>query len=114
MDGFDTPGLYRLADGGTVRTIAVNVPSAEMVLSYWSGDDLQRTLLGVETSYTESHDELRRELLGMRRNHPLWPWLLLAAFVLGMVEVVFANVRSRPVGQPHLVGDLLRHGGGVV
>jgi hypothetical protein len=115
LDGFDRAGLYRLADGGgAVRTIAVNVPSSEMVLSYWSGDDLQRTLPGVATAYTESHDELRRELLGMRQSHPLWPWLLLAAFVLSMVEVVFANVRSRPVAKPHLVGDLLRHGGGVV
>ena len=71
LDGFDRSGLYRLADGGgAVRTIAVNVPSAEMVLSYWNGDDLQRTLPGVETSYTESHDELRRELLGMRQSHP--------------------------------------------
>ena len=115
LDGFDRSGLYRLADGGgAVRMIAVNVPSSEMVLSYWSGDDLQRTLPGVATAYTESHDELRRELLGMRQSHPLWPWLLLAAFVLSMVEVVFANVRSRPVAKPHLVGDLLRHGGGVV
>ena len=73
-----------------------------------------KSLPGVAVAYTESNDELRRELLGMRQSSPLWPWLLLGAFVLSMVEVVFANVRSRPVGQPHLVGDLLRHGGGVV
>lgn len=115
LGAFELPGLYRLADGGgAVRMVAVNVPSSEMTLAYWGGDELGGTLPGVATAFTESHDELRRELLGMRQSHPLWPWLLLAAFVLSMVEVVFANLRSRPVGQPHLVGDLLRHGGGVV
>ena len=115
LSGFQIPGLYRLAIGGdVVRTVAVNVPSTEMPLLYWTGDALCKSLPGVAATYTESHDELRRELLGMRRSRPLWPWLLLAAFVLSMVEVVFANLRSRPVGQPRMVGDLLRHGGGVV
>ena len=112
LTGFNEPGLYRLTSGDFVRMAAVNVPSGEMVLTYWRGEDLCRSLPDVAVAYTESHDELRRELLGMRQSRPLWPWLLLGAFVLSMVEVVFANMRSRPVGQPHLVGDLLRHGGG--
>ena len=114
LRGFDEPGLYRLTSGDFVRTAAVNLPAGEMTLTYWRGEELCKSLPDVATAYTESNDELRRELLGMRQSSPLWPWLLLGAFVLSMVEVVFANVRSRPIGQPHLVGDLLRHGGGVV
>ena len=39
--------------------------------------------------------------------------LLILAFALSMLEVLFANSRSRAVTQPRLVGQLLKRGGGV-
>lgn len=112
INGFDSPGLYQLT-GATIqghRTIAVNIPEDERALVSFNGSELRNTMQGVPASYCEDHEELRRELSGMRQSRPLWPWLLLMAFLLSMVEVIFANVRSRPIGQPHLVGELLKRG----
>ncbi|MDD4098571.1 MAG: VWA domain-containing protein, partial [Lentisphaeria bacterium] len=113
VDGWQRPGLHTLTDGETTWQIAVNIPDAERDPAGLSSAELLASLAPLPAAYSSDHDQLRRQLTELRQGSPLWPLLLILAFVLSMLEVLFANSRSRAVAQPRLVGELLKQGGRV-
>ena len=113
VDGWQRPGLHTLTDGETTWQIAVNIPNAERDPAGLSSAELLASLAPLPAAYSSDHDQLRRQLTELRQGSPLWPLLLILAFVLSMLEVLFANSRSRAVAQPRLVGELLKQGGRV-
>lgn len=116
LSGFHVAGIYTVElPWGVKKLVSVNIPDSESSLTYWGSEEL----LGgdqfgqLHVSYSLNHDQLRRQMSLAGRSRPLSPWLLLAAFGLSMIEVLYANIRSRRPSQPRLVENLLKNGGGV-
>ena len=113
LDGLTMPGIHTLSSGAETCRIAVNIPAAERDLAVMSSAELLSSLKPLPAAYSSDHGQLRRHVDELRQGSPLWPLLLILAFALSMLEVLFANSRSRAVTQPRLVGQLLKQGGGV-
>ena len=94
ISGLALPGMYLLESTGRQLRFAVNLPASERVLACLSREELLSSLPGVPGAYSEDASALRHQLENLRMGSPLWPVLLVAAFVLGAVEVLFANWRS--------------------
>ena len=113
LDGLTMPGIHTLSSGSEACRIAVNIPAAERDLAILNEAELLESLKTLPVAYSRDHGQLRRQITELRQGSPLWPLLLVLAFILSMLEVLFANSRSRAVTQPRLVGQLLKQGGGV-
>ncbi|MBP5639152.1 MAG: BatA domain-containing protein [Victivallales bacterium] len=115
LNGFHNLGIYTVdLPWGEKRQIAVNLPEAEKMLSFLSSTELLDGRLGdLPVAYSVNQEELRKQMNLAGHRFPLSPWLLIAAFCLSMVEVIYANIRSLRPPQPKTVETLLKHGGGV-
>ena len=115
VSGFHSLGITNVElPWGETRQVAVNLPDAESSLDSLSSSELSDGRFGnVPVAYSATHEELRTHMNLAGRRFPLSPWLLLAAFALSMVEVIYANIRSLRTAQPKTVETLLKHGGGV-
>ena len=113
LGGFSLPGIHSVQYGGMTRKLAVNIPAAESDLSYWRGNELVAGAKGIPAAHCLSHEQLRQEITTLRQGSPLWPLLLIMAFALSMIEVIFANLRSRPQDQPSFLAKILKQGGAV-
>lgn len=111
LDGFSEPGFHTVEAMGRSIRVAVNIPVEECSLDYLARGDLTKSALDIPNAYSEEHSQLRQRIEELRQGSPLWPILLLAAFVLSMVEVIFANLRSKAVEKPKLVEEILGKGG---
>ncbi len=107
LDGFNAPGLYELSRGDVTRKVAVNISAREGLLSSLSSDELRAAAPGGLLQIADQPEELRQQLMEQRQGRPLWPTLLLLAFLLSMLEVLFANIRSRQQAQPRPIAELL-------
>jgi hypothetical protein len=107
LDGFYAPGLYELSRGDISRSIAVNISPSEGLLSACNASELRAAAPGALLQVSEDPAELRRHLSEQHQGRPLWPSLLLLAFLLSMLEVLFANIRSRQRSQPQQITALL-------
>ena len=107
IDGFTMPGIHSISDGQRTLRFAVNIPSEETILEYHGRQELMDSLRGAEAAYSTQHEELLDNINRARRGSPLWPLLLCMAFFLSILEVLFANMRSRAVALPHAIGELI-------
>jgi hypothetical protein len=113
LSGFNVPGIYSVHYGGITRKLAVNIPVTEIDLSYWHRHELLAGARDIPAAHCLSHEQLRQEIITLRQGSPLWPLLLILAFALSMIEVIFANIRSRPQNQPSFLAKILKQGGAV-
>lgn len=92
------PGIYELSDSTEPEKIgvriAVNIAASEKDISLFQKHELLDFFKNQKVWYSSSLDVLRGYLADRRDGRPLWPGLLLLAFVLSMAEVLFANLRS--------------------
>ncbi len=107
ISGFTEPGIYQLKAGDVQRQLAVNVPPAEGMLALYSAADLRQAAGKSPLCISDTPAELERQLSAQRQGRPLWPGLLLLAFLLSMLEVLFANVRCRRKKVPAQLQALL-------
>ncbi len=107
LDGLANPGLYELRYAETSRHLAVNIPSSEGQLSTFSEAELRAVAPGTLLQVCSDPGELRAQLLQQHQGRPLWPSLLLAAFLLSILELLFANLRSRQRSRPRQLDALL-------
>lgn len=107
LEPLERAGLYQLEGEGWARQAAVNIPVSESDLSSHSESELRQLLPGDRVAYSGDPETLRRVSAEQRQGRPLWPLLLLAAFVLAMLEVLFANLRSRSRGRPAKLATVL-------
>ncbi|MFA6929324.1 MAG: BatA domain-containing protein [Lentisphaeria bacterium] len=107
ISGFTQPGIYQLKNGDRQHQLAVNVSPAEGLLSVYGGTELRSEAGKIPICISETPAELQRQLAEQRQGRPLWPSLLLLAFFLSMLEVLFANLRSRHRKSPAQLQELL-------
>ena len=107
LGGFLMPGIHRISDGTRELRFAVNIPTEECVLEYDSRQDVMGTIHGAEAAFSAEHEELLDNISKARQGSPLWPILLCLAFFLSILEVLFANFRSKAAAVPKAVGELL-------
>lgn len=107
LEPLEQAGLYRLEGDGWARQAAVNIPLAESDLSAHGESALRQLLPGDRVAYCRDPESLRRISAEQRQGRPLWPLLLLAAFALAMLEVLFANLRSHSRGRPAKLAAVL-------
>ncbi|MBR4674998.1 MAG: VWA domain-containing protein [Victivallales bacterium] len=103
----DTPGIHTISDGNRSMQIAVNLPVQERILNYTGEKQLLTTTGSLPTAYTTSPSELNQKTSELRQGSPLWPLLLCLAFFLSIIELLFANIRSRSHETPRLVHEIL-------
>ncbi|RMD77321.1 MAG: VWA domain-containing protein [Lentisphaerae bacterium] len=96
LQAFPAPGHYRvqLEKTGEERNVAVVMPSAESELEHWSGAQLKDGMRPLRVYYARSIEEELQNLQYLTRGYPLWPWLLLAAFLFLLIEEIYANMRT--------------------
>ncbi len=107
IGGFTIPGIHSISDGQKALRFAVNIPVEECALEYYSGQELKDSLRGVETAFSNEYEELLDNITRARQGSPLWPLLLCIAFFLSILEVLFANIRSRSVAVPNAISELI-------
>ncbi|MBQ9367937.1 MAG: hypothetical protein IJT83_09170, partial [Victivallales bacterium] len=103
----DTPGFYTISSGQHSVQIAVNLPVSERILNYTGEKRLLATTGDLPTAYTTSPAELNQKAEELRQGSPLWPLLLCIAFFLSIIELLFANARSRAQATPRLIHEIL-------
>ncbi|MBR4221606.1 MAG: hypothetical protein IKR81_10645, partial [Victivallales bacterium] len=74
---------------------------------YTGEKQLLATTGDLPTAYTTSPAELNQKTEELRQGSPLWPLLLCIAFFLSIIELLFANIRSRAQATPRLIHDIL-------
>jgi hypothetical protein len=94
IGGFSQPGIYRLRRENSEHQIAVNIPSSETELDYLADSELTGGLEKTTAYNSRNWAEQQKVLATLQHGRPLWPWLLLLAFLLTLAEEVFSNVRS--------------------
>ncbi len=88
------PGNYRvLAGNQTVLVYSVNVSPRESVAEYFSRSDLER--VDPQLWWIEPSREVAKVVIATRYGVELWTYLLLAAFVLLLLEMLVAYTASR-------------------
>ena len=107
VGGFALPGIHSIGDGSRTLRFAVNIPLEECLLEYDSQQALLDSVRGAEAAFSTMHEELLDNISKARQGSPLWPLLLCLAFFLSILEVLFANIRSRTATVPKAVGELL-------
>ncbi len=103
----DTPGLFTISAGQRSVQVAVNLPVSERALTYTGEKQLLATTGDLPTAYTTSPAELNQKAEELRQGSPLWPLLLCIAFFLSIIELLFANARSRAQATPRLIHEIL-------
>ncbi len=103
----DTPGLFTISAGLRSVQVAVNLPVSERALTYTGEKQLLTTTGDLPTAYTTSPAELNQKAEELRQGSPLWPLLLCIAFFLSIIELLFANARSRAQATPRLIHEIL-------
>lgn len=95
----DVPGIYKIADGESSSTIAVNLDNAESRTDAMGADALERFGISLSPTLSTSQEltnqrQLRdRELESQQR---LWQWLLVAALVLLGLETFLGGWLNKP------------------
>ena len=112
LPAFTETGHYRVAAGDDVRVIAVNVPPTESELTYVSREEIDLAFRASGVHQSEDWHRHQEQLADLRHGRPLWPVLLLLAFLLGATEEIFSNVRSRAGELPAALQQFLRRGQG--
>ncbi len=107
ISGFTVPGIHQLKAGTFHRRLAVNVSPLEGQLAVYSSQELQASGGKFPMCISGSPAELQQQLSEQRQGRPLWPGLLQMAFFLSMLEVLFANLRSRQRKPPVQLQELL-------
>ena len=87
--------------------VAVNLPVEETTLDYASEAKLLATTRNLPTAYTTAPAQLNQKVEELRQGSPLWPLLLCIAFFLSIIELLFANVRSRSQTTPRLIHEIM-------
>jgi hypothetical protein len=113
LRGFEEPGLYELAAAGQRLPVAVNLPPDEGDLQYVSRRELGRALRRATLFTAEQWDEQRQQAAALRHGRPLWPVLLVAAFLLVLAEELVANQQSRVPSVPDGLRQALQRGEGL-
>lgn len=96
---FELPGIYRITDGDTSSSIAVNLESVESRTELIGSDALERFGISLSPTLSTAQEltnqrQLRdRELESQQR---LWQWLLVAALALLGLETFFGGWLSKP------------------
>ncbi len=109
--GLRLPGLYRVdldSDPPQSRHLAVNVPTQESQLAEIGEEELAASLQPASPFQSRDWARHRDHMAGMTHGQPLWPWLLLLAFLLGIIEELVANIRSWGQDAPETIKRLLR------
>lgn len=111
IPGLAQPGIVQLALRSTppqTRFLAVNVPGDESALDAVPADELALQLRPAVTWQPRDFRDMQAMLSDLSRGAPLWPWLLLAAFLLAIAEELIANRRSWSAGLPENLTSILR------
>lgn len=110
LSGFPEPGFYMLRRQGKERQVAINVPEAESAMTYVTKDEAGLPLRQATVYHAENWHQHQQNLANLRQGRPLWPALLLLAFVLAVTEELFANLRSRAKAVPEALRQFLGRG----
>ncbi len=95
LDGFNTPGFHRITGADREIWAAVNVAAKERTLAFIGPGKLADDFRAANLYQAANWLEQREQLVNLQQGRPLWPLLLSVAFVLLLVEELFANVQSR-------------------
>lgn len=107
---FPEPGFYLLRRQGEERQIAINLPEGEGVMEYVARSEAALPLREVAAYQSENWHQHQQHLANVRQGRPLWPLLLLLAFLLSAAEELFANLRSRAKAVPEALRQFLGRG----
>lgn len=110
LDEFARPGFYLLRRRDEERQIAINLPPAEGIMDYVGLDEASLPLRAAATYQSENWHQHQQHLANVRQGRPLWPLLLLLAFLISAAEELFANLRSRAKAVPEALRQLLGKG----
>ena len=110
LGGFAEPGFYTLRRDGKERQVAINVPEGESDMAYLTKDEAALPLRRTTFYQAENWHQHRQNLANVRQGRPLWPVLLLLAFVLAVTEELFANLSSRAKAVPEALRQFLGRG----
>jgi hypothetical protein len=110
VNEFPEPGFYTLRRQGKERQLAINVPGKECAMVYVTKAEAALPFRNAAVYQAENWHELQQHLANVRQGRPLWPLLLLLAFVLAVTEELFANLRSRAKAVPEALRQLLGRG----
>lgn len=110
INEFPEPGFYLLRRQGKESQLAINVPDGECMMTYVSKDEAALPLHEVSAYQAENWHQHQQNLANVRQGRPLWPVLLLLAFLLAAAEEVFANLHSRAKAVPEALRQFLGRG----
>lgn len=82
------------ATGPVERHVGVNVPRAESDPRRADGDDLRRALTGTDVAIAGSAARWPDAVFGSRRGAEATPWIVGAALILGLLELLLAAPRG--------------------
>jgi hypothetical protein len=110
LDTFETPGVHQvqLPDENGPRLVVVNLPPAEFALSAVDARALPTQLAPAAVLVSSSVAEHQAAMGSLAHGYPLWPALLFLAFLLAVIEELFANIRSRQQAAPSGMDEVLR------
>ena len=95
LECFLTPGIHSVSSGNFQHHVAVNSPASEATLSCLRHEELTNLQLPNSVKCPRDRDDLQRLLAEFREGRPLWPTLLLAAFIISALELLLANRQSQ-------------------
>lgn len=110
INEFPEPGFYLLRRQGKESQLAINVPESECAMTYVNKDEAALPLHNVTAYQAENWHQHQQNLANVRQGRPLWPVLLLLAFLLAAAEELFANMHSRAKAIPEALRQFLGRG----
>lgn len=94
ISGFHMPGIYEISSAEQSRRAAVNIPQSEGELHYYSLNEVRKSGEKNLLYVSDSSEEYKQYLREQRQGKPLWPTLMLLAFICSIIEPIFANLLS--------------------
>jgi len=108
VSGFTSPGFWQIRHGDVELRVAVNIPKEESDLRFLEHMTLATNLGGTAVYFARNWSEHRERVSTLSQGRPLWPFLLVVAFLLALAEELFANLQSWVTEMPALVQQFLR------
>jgi hypothetical protein len=91
------PGFYELRNGRDIRILAVNSPAGEGNLEKMDPQDLIASVQSTEAEARQAGTFTTDDKLEYARRQMGWWYLLVVAFIAGIVELYIANSRTQSV-----------------
>lgn len=94
-NGFSQPGIYHLLSDKKEWKVAVNLPETELDFNYLSPSELAAALPETKIYQAADWEEHRDQIAKLKKGRPLWPGLLLTAFLTTMIELLLISRMNR-------------------